>query len=587
MALPVASCVLTLWIPPFSFAVIKRIRASAKKMDNIEIAELFEQLSKFMTLHGENTFKIRSYAKAAFTIERLPQSLAKMSPEDIGQIPGIGAAINHKIATILQTGQLPQLEQYIANTPPGIRDLMGVKGIGPKKLSVIWKEMGIETAGELLYACNEDRLTRYKGFGAKTQQSIGKAITYYLQTQGHCLYADGLAFSAALQSHWQKALGSDTEIIPTGALRRQDNTLSELAYVTAVPQDKIAAALPDGFRIAAQTPETLTLAGEAHPDVVLYFTSKEQIGSTLFETTGNASFVQAFFQQHPQLREQVFATEEALFEAACALAPPPALRESPPDQVPAVASLIKPEDIRGIIHSHSTWSDGKNTLEEMALAARDMGMEYLVISDHSKSAGYAQGLQVERVLAQHQEIAALNQKLAPFKIFKSIESDILADGALDYDPDILATFDLVIASVHSNLKMEQDKAMQRLLTAIANPYTTILGHPTGRLLLSREGYPIDHKKIIDACVAHQVVIEINAHPRRLDLDWHFVSYAIEQGALLSIDPDAHSTTGMHDIRYGAYSAQKGGLSPTHNLSSFSLAAFETYIRQSKQKKSGA
>jgi DNA polymerase (family 10) len=213
----------------------------------------------------------------------------------------------------------------------------------------------------------------------------------------------------------------------------------------------------------------------------------------------------------------------------------------------------------------------------MARACIAKGYEYLVISDHSKSAFYANGLKEDRIQQQHQQVDELNQKLAPFTIFKSIESDILNDGALDYSDSILATFDLVIASVHSNLKMSEEKAMTRLLRAIDNPHTTILGHPTGRLLLSRPGYPVDHKKIIDACAANGTVIELNAHPRRLDMDWRWIGYAIEKGVLISIDPDAHSTDGIDVNRYGVLAAQKAGLTRAGNLSSYTLAQFREFL----------
>ena len=219
----------------------------------------------------------------------------------------------------------------------------------------------------------------------------------------------------------------------------------------------------------------------------------------------------------------------------------------------------------------------------MARACIERGLEYMVISDHSKSAFYAKGLTEDRVRAQQELIHKLNDTLRPFRIFSSIECDILGDGSLDYADDILAGFDLVIASIHSNLRMTPEKAMQRLLGAIHNPYTTILGHPTGRLLLSREGYPVDHAALIDACVKQQVVIEINAHPRRLDLDWSWIPMAIEKGAMLSIDPDAHAVEGYRDIHYGVLAAQKGGLTPQRNLSSFSREALDTWLRERRRR----
>jgi DNA polymerase (family X) len=261
----------------------------------------------------------------------------------------------------------------------------------------------------------------------------------------------------------------------------------------------------------------------------------------------------------------------------------PALREKETILAKAASGplpeLIKPTDIKGIIHCHSTWSDGSDSLEDMANAAIKQGYEYLVISDHSKSAFYANGLQEDRIIQQHVMIDELNKKLAPFKIFKSIESDILNDGSLDYPDPVLQRFDLVIASVHSNLKMPIEKAMSRLLAAIRNPYTTILGHLSGRLLLSRPGYPLDYPAIIGACAENKVVIELNAHPRRLDLDWRWIDMAIEKNVLISIDPDSHAADAYGDCRYGVLAAQKAGLTAKHNLSSYSLTEFETFLAE--------
>jgi DNA polymerase (family 10) len=244
-------------------------------------------------------------------------------------------------------------------------------------------------------------------------------------------------------------------------------------------------------------------------------------------------------------------------------------------------SVITVNDIKGVIHNHSVWSDGKNTIAEMAQACIDKGYEYLVMSDHSVSSFYANGLDALRIQKQQEEIDRLNEKLFPFKIFKSIECDILNDGRLDYSDEILATFDLVIVSIHQHLKMTEEKAMERLLAAISNPYTTILGHLTGRLLLSRKEYPVNHEMIIQACKEHQVAIEINANPRRLDVDWRWIQAAIQQEVFLSINPDAHSIQGIDDIRYGVLCAQKALLTPQYNVSSMSLLDFEKFIKKNK------
>ncbi len=243
--------------------------------------------------------------------------------------------------------------------------------------------------------------------------------------------------------------------------------------------------------------------------------------------------------------------------------------------------LVQMSDLKGILHNHSTYSDGIHTLREMAVYCKELGYQYLGICDHSKSAVYANGLSIERVREQQREIDQLNQQLAPFRIFKGIESDILGDGSLDYPPEVLATFDFVVASVHSNLKMTEEKATERLLKAIENPFTTILGHPTGRLLLIREGYPIDTKRIIDACAEHGVTIEINANPYRLDIDWRWIEYAMSKGVKLSINPDAHEKAGYHDMYFGVCVAQKGGLTPDFTLNTMDVYSISSLFAQKR------
>ena len=347
----------------------------------------------------------------------------------------------------------------------------------------------------------------------------------------------------------------------------------------------------------AQPPELL----EETDDSILYqlknglklrlYSGKANRAEKLFNTTGSKEFIEAFNKEFPKLKYTGDETEddETIFTKANIPYIPPMLRESAAiikkAKAKALPLLIEPTDIKSIIHSHSKWSDGTNTLEEMAEECIKRGLEYLVISDHSKAAAYANGLTEERIREQHRQIDQLNDQFKNFKIFKSIECDILGDGSMDYSNPILSTFDLVIASVHSNLKMNEEKAMLRLIRAIENPYTTILGHMTGRLLLSRNGYPVDHKKIVDACAANHVVIELNAHPRRLDIDWKYIDYALEKNVLISIDPDAHALEGYDDIKYGTLAAQKGGVTKEQNLSSFSLKEFESFLAKRRKLKS--
>ena len=556
-------------------------------MTNSQIADHFSILAKLMDLHGEDSFKAKSYSSAAFSIEKLPAEITTMSEGELFSMKGIGKSTGSKILELLNTGKLQALEDIIAATPPGILDIMQIKGLGPKKVAVIWRELGIESVGELEYACNENRLVTLKGFGAKTQESILQSIAYIRQNEGFYLWSEANAISITIVAMLGKAYPA-ARFLTAGAIRRQMETIDTIDIVT----DADAAVLEQHFRdmgdaqVATDEAGIMTVILAGQPKLAFHFATAAALYRQQFLATGSDEFIAAFSGQYTIPGSP--ASEEEIFTGNGLQYIPPALREGATvldaarsNQLP---ELVTGDDIRGIIHSHSTWSDGVNTIEEMALAAIAKGYEYLVLSDHSQAAFYANGLTPERIAQQHAEIDKLNARLSPFRIFKSIEADILNDGSLDYSDSVLSTFDLVIASVHSNLKMSEEKAMARVMAAIANPYTTILGHPTGRLLLSRKGYPLDHKTIIDACAQHNVVIEINAHPRRLDLDWRWIQYALEKGVLLSIDPDAHSINGYGDVYYGAFSAQKGGLTAGRNLSSFTLAQFEDFLQSTRAKK---
>lgn len=554
-------------------------------MDNAAIADNFSLLAKLMDIHGENSFKTKTYAVAAFNIEKLPVSLQETSKEKLFSIKGIGDSVGKKVIEMLETGKLLALEDIISKTPPGVIEMLNIKGIGPKKIHTIWKEMEIESLGELLYACNENRLTLFKGFGEKTQKNVQEAIEFYFSNQGHFLYAQLEEVFPQIENYLKKIFSPDKVRI-TGAYRRQEVTIEELEFVIAETNETIKPKFQ-----TAQPPELL----EETTDNLLYklknglklrlYTGKQNITERQFLTSGSQDFIHTFKKTFPAITFTAGENDETVFTEAKIPFIPPCLRETSniidKARKNKLPELIQPEDIRSIIHSHSNWSDGVNTIEEMANECIKRKQEYLVISDHSQTAFYANGLKEDRIREQHRYIDELNAKLKPFKIFKSIESDILNDGSLDYSDNVLKSFDLVIASVHSNLKMSEEKAMKRLITAIENPYTSILGHMTGRLLLSRNGYPVDHKKIIEACAANHVVIEINAHPRRLDMDWKYIDYAIEKGVLLSIDPDAHALSGFDDVKYGALAAQKGGLTKENNLSSFSLKEFEKWLNRKK------
>lgn len=555
-------------------------------MDNYQIADYFSLLGKLAEIHGENAFKAKAYSTTSFTLEKLTQPITEIPRNQWASIRGIGASGAQKIAELVETGKLSALEELLAQTPAGILDMLRIKGLGPKKITAIWKEMEIETLGELLYACRENRLSRYKGFGEKTQQQIQAAIEFFQRNQGSLLWVQAEAITPEIISFLQKLL-PDVHFHWTGEFLTQEPTLDELSLVAVTSVDKVDAALQQvpEFTIREKTAATISWQAGSGIRFQLHTCEENALLRTIVQTSASPDF---FATLDTQVNWQEVKATEDVFRTAGFHPVAPArwhnakyLRKTDETAIPGPISSTS---IRGIIHSHSTWSDGSNTLEQMATAAQAQGFEYLVISDHSQAAFYANGLSAERIAAQQAEIQQLNVRLAPFRIYSSIECDILSDGQLDYDESVWQSLDLIIASVHSNLKMSEEKAMSRLLRAIENPYTNILGHLTGRLLLSRPGYPIDHAKIIDACAANEVAIEINAHPSRLDLDWYWVDYALDKGVLLSINPDAHEISGFRDVQYGVRVAQRTLLQATQNLSSFSREEFERWLVGQHQKR---
>ena len=552
-------------------------------MTNDQIADNFKLLAKLMDIHGLNSFKSKSYNSAAFSIEKLDGQLADFDRKNLAGLRGIGASSAKKIEALLDTGHLPELTALVEDTPQGILEMMQIKGIGPKKINTIWKEMEIESVGELLYACEENRLKLYKGFGEKTQTNIAQTLTYYLQSKDSHLYAAVEEVAAIIELKLIALFGKENVHV-SGEFLRQMPVITQLEFVVMSDADAILSKVKTDASFSIKDEGELRLGTEHSIEVKIWPAMQGTLVDVLLKTSSTPEFYEAIVES---IKVESADSLENLFKKINKPFIPAAARnniKSLSYTEKEFAETLQASDIKGLIHSHSKWSDGAETIETMAGACIALGLEYMLITDHSKSAFYAQGLFPEKIAAQQEEIDALNKKLHPFRIFKGIESDILNDGSLDYDDAVLHSFDLIIASVHSNLKMPEEKAMSRLLTAIANPFTSILGHPTGRLLLSRKGYPLNFTEIIDSCGAHNVCIEINANPNRLDIDWEHIEYAKEKKVLLSVNPDAHSIAGINDIKYGVLVAQKGVLQKMENLSSFSLAQMEEFIIIQKAKR---
>lgn len=540
-----------------------------------------------MELHNENPFKVKSVANAAFKIDKLPYSLTNKSLSDLEAIDGLGKSIAAKVAELLHSGTLNELNDLLSQTPAGIVEMMQIKGLGPKKLLVIWKELGIDSVGELYYACNENRLIEAKGFGLKTQEEIKKNIEFSIASNGRFLYARVENFAESLLDVLKSEFKTELCFL-TGQFRRRCEIVDSLDFlIVAEMPSEIASTLEKlGLSFSETQLNTILCQSESGIIIRLAFCDQDHLGSELIISTGSSEHVNNLLAllKETELKGK---TEREIYELAGISFIEPELREGNNEielaKSKSLPELITYEDLKGSLHNHSTWSDGIHTLEEMAsFCKNELRLEYLGICDHSKSAFYANGLNELRVSAQHREIEDLNKKLFPFRILKGIESDILYDGSLDYPDEVLASFDFVVASIHSILNMNEEKATERLIKAIENPYTSILGHPTGRLLLSRSGYPIDHKKVIDACAANYVIIEINANPLRLDLDWRWHQYAVSKGVLLSINPDAHRKEGFYDMKYGTLIARKGGLSKENCLNAMNLEQVLTVFETKKK-----
>ena len=565
-------------------------------MDHKTILNRLKLCIQLLELHDENPFKIRSYQGGLNALERLDQDLMALSAQDLAAIPGIGKSILEAIQSLKETGSFPALDALLEQTPTGVLEILQVKGLGPKKVQVLWKELGITSTHELMEACQSGKVAQTMGFGEKTQETIIQSLLFKASTSGKWLYADIEETIDSLANRLQQQLPS-AQLKIVGDFARRLEIISEGAYLIAsadLQEIKSSLTQVAGITWNKATSGPMTWRGkleEPELQLVIHFCSLEDFASKELLFVASKAHLSSHINEQETMGELIrkskFESEAEFFQQNNLQYIPREMREGMGEVEQAMAGtvpvLLENSDLKGILHNHSTYSDGKHSLRQMAEYCKGLGYDYLGISDHSRTASYAGGLEIEKVAKQQAEIDALNQELAPFRIFKGIESDILPDGSLDYPTEVLRSFDFIVSSVHSVLNMDLKRATDRLLTAIHNPYTTILGHPTGRLLLRREGYPIDHKAIIDACAEKQVVIEINANPWRLDLDWRWVRYAMEQGVMLSINPDAHEMEGYADMKYGVWIGRKGGLTKELTLNALSGKELAGYFEARKAK----
>ncbi len=549
-------------------------------VDKKTVVNILNEIGLLLELKGENPFKSRAYYNAARTIEVLDDDIEKLIKEDrLKDVKGIGDAINKKLTELVTTGRLEYYENLKASIPEGLIEMLKIPGLGPKKIKTLYDKLDIKTVGELEYACIENRLVELPGFGEKTQKKILEGIQFIKQFSGKHLFMDAYIEATSLKQYLvDSGLTIRCEI--AGSLRRRKEIVKDIdVLATTESPEKLMDVFTkyEGIRdivAKGETKTSITLRSGINVD--LRVVKDEEFPYALHHFTGSKEHNTAMRHRAKQMGIKMneyglfkdelpikCRDEEEIFNSLNLSYIPPELRENMGEIEAAekglLPVLIEEKDIKGVFHVHTIYSDGANTLFEMVNAARDRGYKIIGITDHSKSAFYANGLKEEDVLRQLDEIDELNSKYSDIKILKGIESDILRDGSLDYDEDILRRFDFVIASVHSNFKMNKDDMTERIIKAIKNRYTKIIGHMTGRLLLARDGYDIDVYKVIDSAAEYGKIIEINSSPYRLDIDWRYIKYAKEKGVKFAICPDAHRIEGLDDVKYGIGIARKGWL----------------------------
>jgi DNA polymerase (family X) len=562
-------------------------------MNARDVASVLAEIGVLSELNGENAFRARAFASAARTLEGSDVDLPRLTREgQLTTLPGIGAGIAETIRELVETGRSTVYEELRTATPVGLFDVMRIPGLGPKRIRALHEALDVDSLESLEAAARDGRLAAVSGFGAKTAQKILDGIGFVREGMRRRRYPDARAAAERMLA-WLRARPEVERAEIGGALRRCVEVVDAIDLVVATSgTDAVVRDFGALNGVELQPdPEGCATARLADGITVrLHCVTPERWAAALLRSTGSDAHLAALDEHAAAhgVRLTRDGAEEADLYAALGLPwIAPELREGWGEVALAAAGalprLVELADLRGTFHCHTTYSDGRATVAEMAEAAAARGWSYLGLADHSKSAAYAGGLSPERVREQQREIDAWNEanRARAFRVFKGIESDILADGGLDYDDEVLASFDYVVGSVHSHFGMAEAEMTERIVRAVRNPHLTMLGHPTGRLLLTRAGYPLDVEAVLDAAAEHGVVVEINANPHRLDLDWRHLRYAAERGIRIAINPDAHAVGGLDDVLYGVNMARKGGLDARRILNTWTLDEVEAYLARRK------
>lgn len=571
-----------------------------------EVIELFESIARLLELKGENVFKVRAYTNAARTLETFTGDFAAVVAEGrLGEVDGIGAALQEKITDFVRTGSLPYYEKLRAEFPPGLFELFELQGLGPKKIKALWEQLDVSTVDALEAACKDGRVAALKGFGEKTAGNILISIQARRQYAGAFRFGDVAAHAETLLDQL-KQLPDVLHASLAGSYRRRKEVIHDLDFIVATrnpdPVSSFFVGHPNVETVLAKgaTKSSVRLEGgiqadlrvvtpEEYPSALLYFTGSKEHNIALRSRALARGWTLNEYRLGPDEKAKTppetvpaIRSEKDLYGALGLDYIEPELREDRGEIAAAaehsLPQLVELENLRGTFHNHTTESDGRSSLEEMVSAAQDLGLQYLGISDHSVSSFQAHGLDAERLLRQVAQIREINKRFGKdFRVFAGVECDILKDGSLDYPDEVLSQLDYVVASVHASFTQPQSEMTARLVRAMSNPYVTMLGHMSGRLLLSREAYAVDVAAVIDAAADTKTVIELNANPRRLDMDWRWWPLAKEKGVLTSINPDAHHVSQLQYLWNGIGIARKGWLSAREVINTLPLGKIEAQL----------
>lgn len=551
-------------------------------MDKFTVSRTLDEISRYIQLSDPNPFKAKAFEKASRAVGDLDEDIEKLVASGaIYDVDGIGKATGKIIEEIIRTGTSEYLEELRAQYPAGIFELLRVPKLGLKKIGQLHSELGIGSIDELEAAARDGRIAKMKGFGAKTAEHILKGVGFARMRESSFLLPVGLEAGELLRERLAD-LDEVEDAEVSGSVRRRLEVIHGVEIVVATKKPAAVAQRLSELVADLEEVDEKTYKGVTRGEMAVTFhlTPPAEFGSMLLRTTGSTEFVEAFEAKAGSIAKA--KTEADAFKAAGIPFVEPERRETPDDlKVKRRPKLVEVSHLRGTFHVHTTFSDGRNTVAQMLTAAHERGWDYVGISDHSPTAYYAGGLSEEKLKQQHAEIARQEKTVAPMRVFRGTEADILQNGTMDYGDKILSTLDFVVASVHSGFTMQKDEMTERILHAMDDPNVTFLGHLTGRRLLSREGYSVDYDRIFEKAGQRGVMIEINGNPQRLDLDWRYIQRALDRGVVFSINPDAHSISEYNAVITGTWVARKGGLGPAQIFNTKGVEEVEEWFAQKR------